>query len=547
MKKAILIIVTTVMAFVGYAQEWEYSIVYGLEDSLTLIDAKPLSNGDIAISSIWSRQPALLVLSPEGEVMARDSFPQPAFWGRCPYVLSDEEGTTYILTAYNPDHDSTNANYYQSFDNPPDYSILALYKLDEQLSVVESHEHQIPVDTTDAQGDLFFGGLNDFCGNIYVFSAFVDEGTIVGGYTKQVSMDFHNPHGNDSIFFFRMSFDGTLISRVGYEINPGSEPGGGLLNWSAILSGYNMFKVGSSYYFFLNRFFITGYGRQFEAEKNGTPGHSYRLDSAFNILDMKRYHQRNGLGENYFGDPSYIASRHNTAYLSCEYIPPGSSGCTGCALYEYALDNAKAGNLSIVRYIERKKGPRTWDDAALRKGVALASDNSLYYAYTLEDGRDGITIEHLTADFDTLSTFYYVLKPMAQQYSDTRVRTIAVTETDDVLMTYYLWTHFDGYSQTTTAVVKFPAEAFVGGEEAHANGLKVAMAYPNPGGNTLNIRMGLPNARLEVYDASGRMVHGQQITEGETPVNAETWSPGVYLWKVYSNNKEVETGKWIKE
>ena len=77
------------------------------------------------------------MLSPDGEELANNGFTKPAFWGYYPHVLSDEDGTAYMMVAYNPDHDSTCANYFLNFDNPPDYSILGLYKLDEQLSIVD--------------------------------------------------------------------------------------------------------------------------------------------------------------------------------------------------------------------------------------------------------------------------------------------------------------------------------------------------------------------------------------------------------------------------
>ena len=95
--------------------------------------------------------------------------------------------------------------------------------------------------------------------------------------------------------------------------------------------------------------------------------------------------------------------------------------------------------------------------------------------------------------------------------------------------------------------MKFPAEAFVGIEEAHANGLKVAIAYPNPGTSELDIRTSLRDARVEVYDAAGRLVHGQEITEEVTPIGTEAWPSGMYVWKVYKGNAEAETGKWVKE
>ena len=89
------------------------------------------------------------------------------------------------------------------------------------------------------------------------------------------------------------------------------------------------------------------------------------------------------------------------------------------------------------------------------------------------------------------------------------------------------------------------AEGFV--PSAHANGLKVAGAYPNPGKDVLNIRTALRNARVEVYDMRGRLIHNQEITDNITSINAGNWSSGAYVWKVVAEGMEVESGKWIKE
>ncbi len=111
---------------------------------------------------------------------------------------------------------------------------------------------------------------------------------------------------------------------------------------------------------------------------------------------------------------------------------------------------------------------------------------------------------------------------------------------------------------TTGAIFKVPKEAFDGIEEAHDAGFAVAVAYPNPGKNVLNIRTALQDAWVEVYDMNGRMVHGQNITENVTGIDAEEWVSGTYIWKVYTGGHStlrqaqgsgtlVETGKWIKE
>lgn len=123
---------------------------------------------------------------------------------------------------------------------------------------------------------------------------------------------------------------------------------------------------------------------------------------------------------------------------------------------------------------------------------------------------------------------------------------ITLTRDGGVLMTSQTKKLTD-QNQQGSVVVKFPAEVFDGINEAHDNGLKVAVAYPNPGKDVLNIRTGLKDARVEVYDMNGRMVYGREITENVTSINAEGWPSGAYIWKVISDNKEAESGKWIKQ
>lgn len=74
-------------------------------------------------------------------------------------------------------------------------------------------------------------------------------------------------------------------------------------------------------------------------------------------------------------------------------------------------------------------------------------------------------------------------------------------------------------------------------------------AYPNPGNNTLNIHTDLQNARVEIYDLTGKLVCNQETTGNVTTINAEGWPSGMYLWKVVSTDSVtlMETGKWIKE
>ena len=67
----------------------------------------------------------------------------------------------------------------------------------------------------------------------------------------------------------------------------------------------------------------------------------------------------------------------------------------------------------------------------------------------------------------------------------------------------------------------------------------------------MNIRTGLRNAVLSVYDINGRKIYEQEITDDITSVDASKWQSGTYVWKLGVRNeelgmKEVESGKWIK-
>ena len=110
-------------------------------------------------------------------------------------------------------------------------------------------------------------------------------------------------------------------------------------------------------------------------------------------------------------------------------------------------------------------------------------------------------------------------------------------------------------------IYKLKDETIIGIEEAHDAGFSVAMAYPNPGKDMLNIRTGLRDARVEVYDMNGRLVHRQDITANVTRIDTMDWAEGVYVWKVYVGGPSTlrldsgatgsgtlaEAGKWIKE
>ena len=193
------------------------------------------------------------------------------------------------------------------------------------------------------------------------------------------------------------------------------------------------------------------------------------------------------------------------------------------------------------------RGVRNFDFVAECRAVEVGDDNSVYFCYSLNIGfwydDSWLVIERLDENFNVLQEVYYGTD--SDRIHDC-AESIMLAKDGGIFMTLY-YRELDDMSQWGSKTVKFPAEAFVGINEAHDNGLTVAVAYPNPGGNTLNIRTGLKNAQVEVYDLSGKLIHSQVISENVTAIDAAKWAEGVYVWKVYADEKVAETGKWVKE
>ena len=141
--------------------------------------------------------------------------------------------------------------------------------------------------------------------------------------------------------------------------------------------------------------------------------------------------------------------------------------------------------------------------------------------------------------------YYSIGKEYNQLFSQ-----IHYTKDDGVIMSGNIRFKIDEEILWEPYIVKFPASAFDPDniEEAHAHGLHLAVAYPNPGDDVMNIRTALRNATLSVYDIQGRIVHEQEITDDITSIDASGWNSGTYIWKLTINNEQltVEEGKWVK-
>ncbi len=76
-----------------------------------------------------------------------------------------------------------------------------------------------------------------------------------------------------------------------------------------------------------------------------------------------------------------------------------------------------------------------------------------------------------------------------------------------------------------------------------------AILYPNPGRENINIQSGpqINGALFTLYDMQGRAVLSETITNTQLRLSAAHLPAGIYPWQIVFKNKEIESGKWIKE
>ena len=558
-KTTIALALMFVFAAKATAQEWETVHEYAYSDTciFNYYEAKEMANGNIAVESymayksgvgdFYSLQPAVAVIEPEnGQCSLCQSYFKPGYYtSNIPYVF-EKNDTLYLLATYTPDHDFTYFNYFKNYEEQSDQAYLGLYRLDDNLDVAASYETTMTIDTFEWRNNSNWQGLpNDYSGSLFLFSAVQEDDAIVGAYVKRRSLG--NDLVHDSLFFFRMNYQGEILHQMGYQMKSTNTN----LSRTFFLRRHHLVRNGSGFiiYDLSNNINLPG-----KAENNDydSEGFALYLDHDFNCINAKAFCHYNNHSSNRFYDMSVVRSHQGTTYMATEFFDANqsSSGISSCALYEYDDGNGKLSYLNMLNHTQRYQFNRM--DFTPQKGVDICpTDWTLYFGYTLNavtaSTDSWMMIEHLYAHFDTISTMYY-------DFKCERCRSFmsAITATQDGgCMIVYNAKNLDQTNQRWSCVTKFPAEAFVGIEEAHDNGLKVAVAYPNPGKDVLNIRTGLKDARVDVYDMNGRMVYGQEITENVTSINAEGWPSGAYVWKVYTgvstgSTTLAESGKWVK-
>ena len=546
MKRLLLLALALLFGNNVFSQEWE-AVYYSDEiiNGCDYLEAMELSNGYVLVSSlnyplyvfdfpvdlssvVHSTQPKLSLISPDGEELYSNVYFKHGLCETTTPYLFEKNGEMYFLTSYSPDHDIDSKNYFKNYDNIPTESIIGLYKLDEMLNVTEAYEHTYPIDTFEIRNEDWYHLRNVYCGYIHIYSAFEDDGYITGVYSKMESASHEERH--DSVFLFKMDFNGNFLLRKGYKAGCGTSIMA--CNRQQMVkneNGYAIYYRGCSDYHGIVEYYDDDFN--YLATRDVLlPGDSSPLLTS-GLLDVF----------------SVMRSNHNTTYVCSDFEGPGVNPNDEIRLYEIDDDlNNSTELLPVLNYIERSTSEH---DRTSMRSIDMTKDGGIYFTYTLNCGfwnnRDSwIMIERLDSDFDTIATFFYNENDV---YSEATC--ITTTKDDGLLLVSYSY-DINNHDKRWSKVSKFPASAFGidNIEEVHAHGLKYAVAYPNPGGDVMNIRTGLRNAVLSVYDLQGRKIHEEEITDDVTSVDASGWQSGTYIWELKTENGKlkIEEGKWVK-
>ena len=287
--------------------------------------------------------------------------------------------------------------------------------------------------------------------------------------------------------------------------------------------------------------------RDFEPIGQRNIPYNIHFDSAYEILLMSRYDRCTVLS---MPDSSLFIAADGNGWFYPEVVPDAA-----------VLMKLNPSDTLFNIYVDDFDGfffSDCYDDytetVAEIKGLDILNDN-MFFCYGILDyesgggmvGNSTFCVTKLTTGLDVVWQRFYDFNNRIMP------RCVMATQDGGCLVTGEIGTGLNGEEGMMMFAVKIDSEGYLGVSEMETT--QLVSCYPNPGKEVLNIRTGLKDAHVEVYDMNGRLVHSQALTENVTAIDAADWAEGVYVWKVYTSNDGpstgsatlAETGKWVKK
>ena len=460
-------------------------------------------------------------------------------------IIKSKDGGFYVFTNLNPVLDTNDINFQGYFE-----AKIVMKKLNENLEVVHSKEMTIPLDTT---------GIWDESIDLYDYpeieiGTVLDEGDgFVICYEKYVGEIYgpDEPHAH--------GFDSTFIIKTDYDLNILKSGSLGHLKCNELRHRNHLLydEKDDEYLYYVS-------GEWNYSHKEGF--YLYRFDSDFNYIDEHYMANTDGTGyhtihyrddDSSTGGITFKRTSSNTTLMMSGARCNHFNGNLPIDSYTAAIClemNDEAKMLDSITFARAEKSSANRTTAPYYGSIDWVDENRVFIGATpnsyfspMLNGYQYFVIRMIDKDLNVLDELYYDLGETSALWTTI----LKATEDGGCMIAGHYMDFVNDPFTYYNFIKKFPPEAFDNIEEAHAHGLKLAVAYPNPGGDVMNIRTGLRNATLQVYDMHGRKVHEQEITDDVTSIDASKWENGTYVWKLGIRNEElgmkcVESGKWVK-
>ena len=544
MKKLSFILILLFSSNILFSQN-EFEYVYdGINFSdfnniMEISDIFEMDNGDFMVFGLKSEHYYFGRFSNSGEMLSETSINKsvPGYYHlnyKGTPIIKSENGGFYVFTNLNPIFDTIDINY-QGYLK----SKIVMDKLDENLELVYSKEMTISLDTTGIWDEI-----DPYNYPKIEIGTVLDEGDgFVICYEKYAQKTYGNqPHlyGSDTTFFIKTD----------YELNILKSGSLGHLKCNELRHRNHLLydEEDDEYLYYVSGEWSSHYRKGL---------YLYRFDSDFNYV-----------GEHYMANTN--ESLHSIHYQDGNYKTSGitfkrtksnttlmMAGAKYDSRYSAAIclemdDEAKMLDSITFAKFETSSSNRTTVpcfgsiDWVNENRIFIGATPNSYFAPWL-NGYQYLDIRMIDKDLNVLDKLYYDLGETSALWTTT----LKATNDGGCIIAGHFYDYDKDPDTYYNVIKKFPPEAFDNINEIHAYGLKYAVAYPNPGSNVMNIRTGLQNTILTVYDINGRKIHEQEITDEVTSINAYNWNSGTYVWKLGMRNDElgmkvVESGKWVK-
>ena len=351
----------------------------------------------------------------------------------------------------------------------------------------------------------------------YVNSIFdTDSNFVITGYTTRNDTNNNGNHFyNNDAFFYKLNMNGDSLNSKFYTSD---------------IPLYFSFDIiessdSSKYFAFVSHFETTSIGQKLILNKD--------LDS-LTIESIP-------LGIYDFYSPTYI---NDSVILLCGKGSPDQSEL-------YALNVISINEQTeLIGYNHFEMGGNMRDHPAMYNGVSKNEDN-IYVGGTSN-------FDYVNPFWSTNDSWFHLIKinpdisPIWEYWygGDAYYFLYSILATNDggCIMVGNRYDYETQKQERDIYLVKVDSNGLLTWTQEIIINKNESTIYPNPGTDQLNIRTNNNKIDFELINLSGQVVIGRTIKTNVSTINTESLKQGIYFYKLLdTENKTIETGKWIKK